>query len=102
MEKFWLNPLIEPETCPKYLWVVLLLIGLMNLFQGGLHTFLVEFAATNIAGLDLSLVRDKLLNLMNAFGWSNIIEHNFNTDPTDPNSLPIINMPWLPLLLGNN
>ena len=66
--------LIEHEECPNYLWMALLIIGVINLSRGILHTFLVEFAATSIAGLDLSIARDELLNLMNVYGWSNIIE----------------------------
>jgi hypothetical protein len=66
--------IIEHEECPKYLWGVLLLVALLNFIRGFLHTFMVEFAATNIAGLDLSVSRNELLNLMNVYGWSNIIE----------------------------
>ena len=66
--------IIEHDECPKYLWTALLIVAVINLGRGILHTFLVEYAATNIAGLDLSIARNELLNLMNSYGWSNIIE----------------------------
>ena len=66
--------IIKHNECPKYLWIPLLIVAVFNLGRGILHTFLVEYAATNIAGLDLSTARNELLNLMNVYGWSNIIE----------------------------
>ena len=66
--------IIEHDECPRYLWVALLVVAAINLLRGVLHTFLVEYAATNIAGLNLSVSRDELLQLMNSYGWSNIIE----------------------------
>jgi len=66
--------IIEHDECPRYLWGALLVVAAINLLRGVLHTFLVEYAATNIAGLNLSLSRDELLQLMNSYGWSNIIE----------------------------
>ena len=66
--------IIKHNECPKYLWIPLLIVAIFNLGRGILHTFLVEYAATNIAGLDLSTARNELLNLMNVYGWSNIIE----------------------------
>ena len=70
----WINVIIEHDECPKYLWGVLLVVAVINLVRGVLHTFLVEYAATNIAGLDLSASRNEILQLMNVYGWSNIIE----------------------------
>lgn len=66
--------IIEHDECPRYLWISLLIVAVFNLGRGILHTFFVEYAATNIAGLDLSIARNELLNLMNVYGWSNIIE----------------------------
>ena len=66
--------LIEHDECPKYLWTVLLIIAGINLIRGLLHTVFVNFAATNIAGLDLTIAGDELRILMISYGWSNIIE----------------------------
>ncbi len=57
--------------CPKYAWLVLTLIGIIDLARGVIHTFFVEFAATNIAGLNLSVVTQDQLFLLALFGVSN-------------------------------
>ena len=52
-------------------WKYLLSIGVLNLVRGFLHTVLVEWTATTITQLDLSVLReDRLVALMN-YGWSN-------------------------------
>lgn len=53
--------------------MVLLLLGLVDLLRGFLHTFEVSWAANTFAKLDLSYVRDDQLTLLGAFGISNIL-----------------------------
>lgn len=57
--------------CPKYVWLVLTIIGLIDLVRGVIHTFFVEFAATNIAGLNLTVATQDQLFLLALFGVSN-------------------------------
>lgn len=64
---------INDYECPKFAWIVLMFFGLFNLIRGFLHTVLVEFAATNIAGLDLSVVRADQLVLLMTYGYSNFV-----------------------------
>jgi len=52
---------------------VLLIIGLIDLVRGFLHTYDVVWAATTFAKLDLSVLRSDQLTLLGAFGISNIL-----------------------------
>ena len=52
---------------------VLLIVGLIDLLRGFLHTYRVEWAANTFAKLDLSVVRADQLTLLGAFGISNIL-----------------------------
>lgn len=59
---------------PKVVSIVAYILGGLDLIRGILHTLLLEFAATNIAGLDLSTSQAAdLLRLMGTFGISNYI-----------------------------
>jgi len=59
---------------PRIISLVSIILGSIDIIRGILHTLLVEFAASNIAGLDLSTVQaGKLLQLTGAFGISNYI-----------------------------
>ena len=59
---------------PKIVSVVAILLGSLDLLRGAMHTLLLEFAAANIAGLDLSTSQAAdLLRLMGSFGISNYI-----------------------------
>jgi hypothetical protein len=59
---------------PKFVSGVAIVLGSLDLIRGFIHTFLLEFAATNIAGLDLSTSQaGDLLQLMDAFGISNYL-----------------------------
>lgn len=59
---------------PKIVSVVAYILGGLDLLRGVMHTLLLEFAATNIAGLDLSTSQaTDLLRLMGTFGISNYI-----------------------------
>jgi len=62
------------STIPKFVSVVAILLGCVDLIRGFMHTILLEYAAANIAGLDLSSsVAIDLLRLMGTFGISNYI-----------------------------
>ena len=59
---------------PKFVSVVAIALGILDLIRGFMHTILLEYAAGNIAGLDLSSsVAVDLLQLMGVFGISNYI-----------------------------
>jgi len=64
----------ENPNIPKFVSVVAIALGCLDLIRGFIHTLLLEFAATNIAGLDLSTSQaGDLLQLMDAFGISNYL-----------------------------
>jgi len=52
---------------------VLLILGFVDCIRGFLHTFLVNWAASTFAKLDLSVVRSDQLTLLGAFGISNLL-----------------------------
>ncbi|MCK5795217.1 MAG: hypothetical protein KAH12_10955 [Anaerolineales bacterium] len=59
---------------PKIISIIVIALGGLDLIRGFMHTFLIRFAATNIAGLDLSTSQaGDLLVLMGSFGISNYI-----------------------------
>ncbi|MHA2294392.1 MAG: hypothetical protein ACXAEU_08270 [Candidatus Hodarchaeales archaeon] len=64
---------MNDEECPKFAWIILVSLGFLDLFRGFIHTFLLEFAAMNIAGLNLTVVRDDQLMLLGVFGISNYV-----------------------------
>jgi len=62
------------NTIPKFVSVVSISLGCLDLVRGFMHTILLEYAAKNIAGLDLSSsVASDLLRLLGAFGISNYV-----------------------------
>lgn len=62
------------KSIPEIVSVVAILLGSLDLLRGLMHTLLLEFAASNIAGLDLSTSQAAdLLQLMGSFGISNYI-----------------------------
>ena len=64
----------KDATIPKLVSVVAIVLGCLDLIRGFLHTILLEHAATNIAGLDLSTpLAGDLLQMMGTFGISNYI-----------------------------
>ena len=64
----------ENTNIPKFVSVVAIALGCIDIIRGFMHTILLDFAATNIAGLDLSTSQvGDLLQLMGAFGISNYI-----------------------------
>ncbi len=59
---------------PKFVSIVAIALGCIDLMRGFMHTVLLDFAATNIAGFDLSTsLAGDLLQLMGAFGISNYL-----------------------------
>jgi hypothetical protein len=57
---------------PKFVWVVLFILGCIDLIRGFMHTVLLEYSALNIAGLDLTTsTAAEQLRLLGAFGISN-------------------------------
>jgi hypothetical protein len=64
----------EYKSIPKFVSIVAIILGCIDLIRGFMHTILLEYAATHIAGLDLSSsVAIDLLRLMGSFGISNTI-----------------------------
>ncbi|OQY34748.1 MAG: hypothetical protein B6I38_02085 [Anaerolineaceae bacterium 4572_5.1] len=64
----------ENTNIPKFVSVVIIALGCLDLVRGFLHTILLEYAAANIAGLDLSTsLASDLLQLMGSFGISNYL-----------------------------
>ena len=62
------------NSIPKFVSIVAIVLGGVDLIRGFMHTILLEYAATNIAGLDLTTpVAIDLLRLMGSFGISNYI-----------------------------
>ena len=60
-------------TTPKFAWIVLIILGVIDLIRGILHTFFVEYAALEIMGLDLTHSGADQMILMTSFGASNLI-----------------------------
>jgi hypothetical protein len=60
-------------ACPKFAWIILTVLGCLDLIRGFIHTFLLEYAAEYIMGLDLLVARDDQLLLLGTFGISNFI-----------------------------
>jgi len=64
----------KENNIPKFVSIVAIALGSLDLVRGFMHTILLEYAAANIAGLDLSSsVASDLLRLMGSFGISNYI-----------------------------
>lgn len=65
---------IEKTQVPKFVWIVLILLGCIDLVRGFMHTVALEYAALNIAGLDLTTsTATEQLRLLGTFGISNWI-----------------------------
>jgi len=59
---------------PKFVSIVAIVLGCLDLVRGFMHTILLDYAATNIAGFDLSTsLAGDLLQMMGAFGISNFL-----------------------------
>jgi len=64
----------ENTTIPTFVSAVAIALGCLDLIRGFMHTILLEYAALNIAGLDLSTsLAGDLLQLMGTFGISNYL-----------------------------
>ena len=59
---------------PKFVPIVVFLLGFYDLVRGFMHTILLNYSAVHIAGLDLTTPQaSDLLRLLGAFGISNLI-----------------------------
>jgi len=59
---------------PKFVSIAAIALGCLDLVRGFMHTILLDYAATNIAGFDLSTsLAGDLLQMMGAFGISNYL-----------------------------
>jgi hypothetical protein len=64
----------EDSHVPKFVSIVVIALGCIDLVRGFMHTIVLEYAASNIAGLDLSTSSaGDLLQLMGTFGISNYL-----------------------------
>ena len=64
----------KENNIPTFVSIVAIALGVLDLIRGFMHTILLEYAATNIAGLNLSSsVAIDLLRLLGVFGISNYI-----------------------------
>lgn len=59
---------------PRFVTVVVVLLGCYDLLRGFMHTVLLNYSAIHIAGLDLTTPQaSDLLRLLGAFGISNFV-----------------------------
>jgi hypothetical protein len=59
---------------PKFVSIVAIVLGSLDLVRGFMHTIFLDYAATNIAGFDLTTtLAGDLLQQMGAFGISNFL-----------------------------
>ena len=64
----------EQTNIPKFVSVVAIGLGCLDLIRAFMHTIMLEYAASNIAGFDLSTsLAGDLLQQMGAFGISNYL-----------------------------
>jgi hypothetical protein len=64
----------DESRIPKFVSIVVIVLGCLDILRGFMHTILLDFAATNIAGFDLSTsLAGDLLQQMGAFGISNYL-----------------------------
>lgn len=68
---------LTSEEIPKFVIIVTLGLGCLDLIRGVIHTFLLEYAGVFIMGLDLSFARENQLFLLGVFGISNYITGTF-------------------------
>ena len=68
---------VTAEEVPMLAVVVAFGLGCVDLLRGVMHTFLLEYAAVFIMGLDLAVARENQLFLLGVFGISNFITGTF-------------------------
>lgn len=60
------------NNIPEFISIAAIALGCLELLRGFMHTILLDIAATNIAGFDLSTsLAGDLLQMLGAFGISN-------------------------------
>ena len=86
---------------PAFAWIVLAALGCIDLLRGFMHTFVVEYSAINIAGLNLKHAAQDQLMLLGVFGISNwltgvlFLAIAFKARPLVPTVLAIIPLTYL-------
>jgi len=63
----------EQINTPKFTWIILIVIGVVDLIRGFMHTVMIRYAAANFAMLDLSVAADDQMFLLGVFGISNYL-----------------------------
>lgn len=58
---------------PRFAWIILICVGVVDLIRGFMHTVMIKYAAANIAMLDLSSAADDQMFLLGVFGISNYL-----------------------------
>ena len=64
---------LDDFETPRFAWIIMVGLGCVDLLRGLMHTVLLEYAATNIAGLDLSVAGQDQMFLLGVFGISNYL-----------------------------
>jgi hypothetical protein len=64
---------LKDVKCPKFAWIITIGLGCFDLLRGFIHTVLLEFAAINIFGIDLSGGVNNQMFLLGIFGISNYL-----------------------------
>jgi hypothetical protein len=68
-----LTAIVHPDARYALPSTVLLVLGVIDLMRGLLHTFFVDRVATRLARLNLASARQDQLTLLGAFGISNLL-----------------------------
>ena len=64
----------KENNIPRFVSIVAIALGCLDLVRGFMHTIALEYAATHIAGFDLSTsLAGDLLQIMGVFGISNMV-----------------------------
>lgn len=62
------------QNLPAFISVIVMLLGMYDLLRGFMHTFMLNYSAINVAGLNLATSQaPDLLQLLGAFGISNYL-----------------------------
>ncbi|TFF87755.1 MAG: hypothetical protein EU549_04165 [Promethearchaeota archaeon] len=73
IKQFSIIKKLKNIECPKFAWILMIGLGFYDLIRGFMHTFLNEFAAINIFGIDLSGGVENQMFLLGIFGITNYI-----------------------------
>ncbi|MEO8205286.1 MAG: hypothetical protein ABI615_03840 [Chthoniobacterales bacterium] len=67
------SPAHTESRTPAFAWIILAGLGVVDFVRGFMHTFLVHYSASNIAGLDLTHSAQNQMFLLGIFGISNYL-----------------------------